>query len=70
MRQAPAKVAPITDLNYLGGGPGKKDEGKKEEPKGEPKKEEGKKEKRRMIKRMCMYQGTQLILVYPLEFSL
>ena len=40
---APSKVAPITDLSYLGT-PAKKDDPKKEEPKSEPKKEEPKKD--------------------------
>lgn len=54
LRTPPSNVAPITDLNYLGGPPAakkdrKKDEAKKEEPKAgaatdEPKKEEPKKD--------------------------
>lgn len=45
LRQPPSKVAPISDLNYLGSRPEKKDEPKKDEPKkDELKKEEPKKE--------------------------
>ncbi|HEY1187750.1 MAG TPA: M28 family peptidase [Gemmata sp.] len=45
LRQPPAKVAPISDLNYLGTRPEKKDEPKKDEPKKEePKKDAPKKD--------------------------
>jgi len=46
LRQPPTKVAPVTDMSYLGSRPApKKDEPKKEEPKkDEPKKEEPKKD--------------------------